>query len=523
MTNSTSTAARIAFLVSDLGRDRNQLSVLKELLNAWTPSGSQEIREIIERLAELDPNSSSVQLGAETALQWLAQILGRSDIDGLGVDSTLPALQAWYSRTPPGSALRNYILSLLTQSGTPESLSLFVSLCVADPPRHVASLSLSFGPLISKSIRHWDSVFPRLLDGLQHADLAAAILDIANHAYAARRLSAHPATSRAAALRELLRGFADRMEVWQETPPAQKAPEELRKKISETVSIVVSLCRALGLMRDQEAAETLRRTVAIKHRRIQAEAAGALALLGDPDGLQTLIELARSPVSRLRAITYADEVGAIEQIEPQFRTAVAQAEGELAAWLAEPTQFGIAPGYMELLDQRELFWPGYSDAQECYLFRFAYPTAGGDWSNIGITGPVTHATSHSLESLTVEQIYALFAGWQTVHDEIYEIEWRHLAARQKETIADSQQSLLDEGYRDIEPVFVGRFFGDEFSMATARRDEQLGYIVWNDQQVWWLPDPRQQISVDLAYCLFKGQKLLAHFNPDFAVVNDEGL
>jgi hypothetical protein len=523
MTHSNSTAARVAFLVSDLGRDRNQLSVLKELLTAWIPASNEEIREIIERLAALDPSSSSVQLGAETALHSLAQFLGRSETAAAAnIDTALPALQDWYHQTPPESALRNYILSLLTQSGTPESLALFVSLCIDDPPRHVASLSLSFGPLISKSVRHWESVFPRLLDGLQHADLAAAILDVANHAYTERRVSEHPAGPRAAALRELLRGFSDRMEAWQETRPSQKTPEDLRKRISETVAVVVSLCRSLGLIRDSQAAEVLRRIATIKHRRIQAEAAGALALLGDPFGVQTLVELARSPVSRLRAIAYADEVGALDQIEPQFRTAVARAEGELAAWLAEPTQFGIAPGHMELIDQRELYWPGFSDLQDCYLFRFAYPTASGAWSNIGITGPVTHATSHSLESLSVKQIYSLFAGWQTVHDEIYEIEWQHLAARQKESVVQTQQKLLDEGYGDVEPVFVGRFFGDEFTVATARRDNQLGHVVWNSQQVWWLPDPRQQINVELAYCLFKGQKLLAHFNPDFADVGDEG-
>ena len=143
-----------------------------------------------------------------------------------------------------------------------------------------------------------------------------------------------------------------------------------------------------------------------------------------------------------------------------------------------------------------------------------YPTARS-WSNIGIAGPATHATSASLDRLSHDDIYALFAGWQTTHDDVFELELTDLTDRQREAIARRQSSFKDEGFADVEAAFVGRFFGDEFAIATATKQQCWGHLIWGDRETFWFADPRKQLSSDLAYCIFKGQKLLASFNSDY--------
>jgi hypothetical protein len=260
----------------------------------------------------------------------------------------------------------------------------------------------------------------------------------------------------------------------------------------------------------------------LKHRRIRAEAAAALAQLGDPHGIAELVQLAQWPVSRLRALAFAEELGALDQIDPSYQTEVARAEGQLAAWLAEPAQFGVAPIELELVDQRELYWPGYDQPQTCYLFRFMYPTQQGTWSNVGMAGPAPLAASAGLEHLRPERVYALYAGWQTTHDEIYEVELMKLSPERRDEIDRLALALQQRGCRDVQPVCAGKFFGDEFLVATAHRGDQRGHVIGNRREWLFLADDAQQLTSELAYALFKGQKLLASFNPEYAAtVSDE--
>ena len=519
ISSSSPRVSKIVFLVGDSTRDRNQLSALKAELSELAAWSVAEVRELLERLPSMDLSSKVVLLAIESILQSIAsRFLSQSrDVARrqAEIDELIGELDACYLRLSPNAASRNYVLGILAAGGSRQSLARFAELLIDDPPSHSASLGLAMAPLISLPQPNLGDLFPRLLDGLQHQNLAAAILDVANHAYSSGKLTAHPALARAAALIGLLRQLVDKLSAVEEGNSLSSVSGNLEKVIAETVALAVSTCHTLGLVGDSAARPELLRALNLKHRRIRTESAGALAQLGDPAGAAALVELAQWPVARLRALAYADEYGLIDQIDPQYRTQAARAESELAVWLSEPAQFGLAPTEMNLLDQRELFWPGYNEPQQCYLFRFSYRTNQGVWSNIGIAGPAIHAASASLEHLSHEESYALFAGWQTSHENIYEIDLRDLPEKEKAAIARQQAEQEEHGFDEIVPAFVGRFLGDEFVVAAALKGDQAGHLIWSPREMHWLADASRKLTSELAYCIFKGRKLLASFNPDY--------
>ncbi len=519
ISSSSPRVSKIVFLVGDSSRDRNQLSALKAALVELAAWPIAEVHELLERLQSVDVSSKVVLLAIESILQAIApRFLSRSQVvehRQAEIDELIDVLDAWYLRLSPDSASRNYVLGILAAGGSAQSLARFAELLVDDPPNHSASLGLAMAPLVSLRQPDLGALFPRMFDGLQHQNLAAAILDVVNHAYSTGKLNPHPARARATALIGLLGQLVDKMSAVEQGSPLPSVSGDVEQVIAESVSLVVALCHTLALIGDTAARPELLRALNLKHRRIRAEAAGALAQLGDPAGAAALVELAQWPVARLRALAYADEHGLLDQIDPQFRTATARAESELAVWLSETAQFGLAPTEMKLLDERELFWPGYSESQQCHLFRFSYRTNQGTWSNVGIAGPAIHAASASLEHLSHEDAYALFAGWQTTHESIYEIDLRDVPEREKSAIARRQAELAEQGFDEIVPAIVGRFFGDEFVVATAHKNNRAGHLVWASRETFWFADDSRKLTSELAYCIFKGRKLLANFNPEY--------
>jgi hypothetical protein len=512
-----STAAHIAFLVKDSHRDKNQLSALAAALDgvpAWPISA---IGELIEQLMAVDIVSGGPLIAAESIGQALTRRFQAPEQDararGGEVDLLRKSLVSWYHRLPVDSSARNHVLGVLAAGGSRQALSDFAELLVSDPAQHAGSLGIAMAPLIGLPQPELPTLFPRLLDGMQHPGWGAAILDLANHTFGTGRLADHPAGPRAPALSRLLASLVAKLtDLERSTEPPN---ESARRAVADSIPLVVSLCHALGQLKSVEAGDALRAALRLQHRRIRAEAAAALAGHGDPAGAAALIELAQYPVVRLRALAYAAECGVLDQIESRYQTPAARAEAELAAWLAEPAQFGVPPLDLHWLDQRELYWPGYEEPRTCYLFRFQYPTAQGTWTNVGIVGPMTHASSASLAGLSIADSYALFAGWQADHEDIYEIEPKHWPERTRAEVAARQADLNEHGFEAIEPAFVGRFLGNEFVVARARRGGVFGHLVFDSFDSWWLADEAAALTSELAYCVFKGRKLLAQFNPDF--------
>ena len=81
--------------------------------------------------------------------------------------------------------------------------------------------------------------------------------------------------------------------------------------------------------------------------------------------------------------------------------------------------------------RKRMYWPGFDEPVECFLFRFAYEVGDGEYTNIGIAGPLCHAFGADLADLPPDDIYAVFAGWQVEHEEIYELDASQLTVPQR--------------------------------------------------------------------------------------------
>jgi hypothetical protein len=419
---------------------------------------------------------------------------------------------------------RAHLLRLLAADATREALTALADLLVEHPPGDLTHAAFALSPLLQQANFDPAPLFPRLLDALSRPHLAALILDIANFVTRKGLVAAHPAAPRTAELAELLGQLAKRLGQIEERPDqASLDPQALRQAVDESIALCISLCDALALIGNPSTVGKLNQALTIGHRRVQTEAAAALARLGQQSGLDHLVRLAGDPASRTRALAYLDELGALERARPEDRTAAARAAAQLADWLGEPAQFGAPPHRVELIDTRRLYWPGYDEPVDCRLFAYEYRLRDGTLGGVGIVGPVTYSLAADLEDLPPDDIYAAFAGWQAEHEELQETPAADLPDWKRKNLMLRLAPLEAEGYHDLKLLQVGHFFGEEILIASARRGDALGTVVLDADQVSWYPAgaTRRPIGPTEAYYIHKGRKLLKAFNPEGGEIVDE--
>ena len=426
-------------------------------------------------------------------------------------------LRSLFSRLPRQGRAQAHLLQVLATARDPASLEVWVELMGVCPPRESTLAAVALGPLFQHRDYDPAPLFPRLFDLAAHPALAASVLDLANFLTRSGRLPVHPAADRQALLTRLLGDLAQRLSVMEELPDKPgESTRALAEQVEDAVGLAVSLCDALALIGDRGAIGKLYQAMELSHRRLRTEAAGALTRLGEPAGTQMLLSLAAHPVSRLRVLAYAEELQILDQVDPQYRTEVARAEAELALWLAQPTQLGIPPGKIELLDQRTLYWPGFDDPVDCFLFRFSYRLATAEYANIALVGPVIHAFAADLADLSPDDIYAAFAGWQAEHEEIFETEHDQLSETQRLEAVRLERRLHDRGFEAIRPVLLGSFFGERSLVARATHGGTPCVAIVDATETTSFrtaPGPRA-IGPSEAYAIYKGRKLLRSFNPE---------
>ncbi len=197
----------------------------------------------------------------------------------------------------------------------------------------------------------------------------------------------------------------------------------------------------------------------------------------------------------------------------------AVAEAELALWLAQPQQLGLPPHTIEPIDQRMLYWPSFDEPQACFLFRFQYRLPQGEWSNIGMAGPLIHSFAADLADLPVSDIYAAFAGWHAEHPEIYEIPAEHWNSAHQRLVAPLVRSLEEHQHQVIKPLWLGFFLGEICIVAETMVDEASGVAVTDGLETIWYPSVgrTRPLGPFEAYSIFKGRKMLRTFNPDLSI------
>jgi hypothetical protein len=482
----------------------------------WCESASEdELYRLLARLAER-PAPTAVQ---DAKMARLFRALLRRDWSDDSDDERLPAwllgqVALLYQRLGANSLSRAFLLQLIATHGDRE-LTHVAEWLIADPPQDVKSVLVAFAPLFQRRDFNPEHLFPRLLDAIAHPTLAASVIDLANFVTKEGLVDRHPATERIERLVGLLGSLTHRLTQLEEALGSQPGnAAELALAVEESVSLAVAICHALALIGDEVAVGKLFQTLELRHRRLRTEAAAALAVLQQPAGAEALAELAAEPIVRLRVLAYANELDCLDQIDEQFQTGESRAEAELALWLAQPSQIGMPPTTLERVDTRSQYWPGFDDEVDCFLFRFSYQLAEGEFSNIGIAGPLTHAFHADIADLSLDDIYASFAGWQAEHEDIYEIDIAEAHEAHGSDIARFERRLHDEGYQEIRSLRLGLFFGDRALVARAKRSGVEGIAVVDLDAVQWRSTEKRArpVGVDEMYYIYKGRKLLRNFN-----------
>ena len=416
---------------------------------------------------------------------------------------------------PDETPNQHLLLHLLAMIRSGESLGLLSEILVNHPPKQWMHGALVISPLMQRNDWPVDAFYPDALQCLIHPSLASPLLDLANYLTRTQRVDQHPATDQIQALNHLLGEVSRRLGAFEENPRAFGTDvDTVQNTLGEAVALAVSLCDAVGLIGDESSIGKLNQTVDLRHRRVQCEAAGALAKFGDDVGQKRLIELSADPAARLRAIEYADELGFGDAIEEEYRTDNATAEAELALWLSQPQQMGVPPTDIEVIETRRLLWPSFSNPIDVFLVRFEYNFGDRSYSNVGIAGPATHALSVDVADMPVDDIFAIYAGWHAEHPDIFTITADQFNEAQSRSVEPLQQHLQHLGYESIQPSMLGFLLDEVAGVFKAKRDNIDCLVVTDALETIDRPTAGRTRPVQPSdiFNLYKGRKMLRTFN-----------
>lgn len=408
-----------------------------------------------------------------------------------------------------------HCLQILAAQGDAESLAVLCELIKRQTLEDEQSVAVALSPLFQWPPPQLASVFEMIGEDVWKWQLLGPLLDLAGHAVRKGKLKQHPLAGQTDRLRELLSGTVQRLSRLEENPQQFGGDvPSIQRVLSNAIALAVSLCDALGLIGDQEAEGKLNQAMSLSHRRVQTEAAGALARLGKAEGKRRLIELVQDPAARLRALAYCDEMGIEDPSLSELRSPASMAEAEVVSWLADRERFGVPPASLELVDERTQYWPSYEEPQNCFLFRFTYHFSQGDLSNIVIAGPLVYAFQADLRQLDVEDIYSIFAGWQAEHEDIYEVAAPQFNAAQRGEAERLAKDLSSQGIEDLQILALTFFFGERAVLAVGTRagGTVCGISDGLESLVQPIDNRPTSLTPDLVLALYRGRKLLRTFN-----------
>ncbi|MCC9599291.1 HEAT repeat domain-containing protein [Stieleria sp. JC731] len=487
---------------------------LKEIASGDSDSAKQVLQYFGEHAEPLSQSDPAI-IG--TLLRIVHSQLATGENAKEALSSVDPNLVNQIDIALPNSVTnRHLLLQLLAHARSDQSLQVLVSRLLARPLEDWMQVGQVLGPLMSHDDWDTDAVFPKILESISEPSMAAPMLDLANYLYRSERVDPHPAESLTNSLQELLGAVSRRLERFEEDPRSlgDDVPT-VQKRLGEAVALAVSLCDCLASIGDPTSVAKLNQTVTLKHRRVQCEAAGALAKLGDEDGRKRLIELADEPAARLRAIAYADELGFADEIDEKLRTDEATAEAEMALWLSQPHQMGVPPTHVEVAANRRLLWPSFDDPVDVILVRFEYNTGNSVYSNIGLTGPGVCALSCDLADMPIDDIYAIYAGWHAEHPDIFTVPAESQNEAQIRAMEAFLQHLQHLGYEDVKPKLLGLFLDERAGVFSATREGTECLVVTDNLETidHATAGRNRPLGPEDIFNLFKGRKMLRTFNP----------
>ena len=209
------------------------------------------------------------------------------------------AVDTLYFATPPDSELRCHLLQWLALGCEDKRLKHWVQLLTDEAPEHRASIALAFAPLMDASVVPPEWLLDDLIaSATGYSQIASAVYDLSNFYFRHEVIDYHPAEDKLEALDELLGQLyqnLNKIESGEVNPNIDR--QVLNRQVSDSVALMVSLCDTFALTRYEPASEHIAQAMSLRHRRVQTEAAAALARLGHEEGREALIALVKDPVS----------------------------------------------------------------------------------------------------------------------------------------------------------------------------------------------------------------------------------
>jgi len=489
----------------------------------WPPPETQlacllladEVLEIAESQENVLLNEAAkpvTERAIERLAAWLMEVVQSStegeDLEGEHLVQALTAQRAalLYTRFRNQGFRRTEgpLLRCLLATRVPSAVALGVDLLVQQPPREWSDAGVALSALMQSDRWRIRDVFPRLLDSTHPAVLAPA-LDLANLVVRERGVSPHPAADQFDRWLTLLGGLTQQMAAIEEDPkPFAKSVAEMQRMLFDSVSLIVSLCHYFALQGDPRAIGKLTQTLDLGHRRIKAEAAFALARLGEERALELLLQLVEDDASRPRVLAYAQELGAEDRVDPQWYSAFAQAKSNLAIWLSQPSQFSLPPQRIDLAAQKTMAWPGFEGPQECFLMSFEYTLGGMDYRNLGFSGPFSHAFPFPVASVPHDDLFGMYLA-NDVEDPGETCEdWDAMEPDRRQAAESLIDDLEDRGYQHIRPRLVLEFLGQMAMVANAEDARGNALQVLNSPEGEITSEPTTY-ATDLLVLRWKGR------------------
>jgi hypothetical protein len=136
------------------------------------------------------------------------------------------------------------------------------------------------------------------------------------------------------------------------------------------------------------------------------------------------------------------------------------------------------------------------------------------YSNVGISGPTTFSMSADVANLSLDDIYAIYAGWHADHPDIFSVASDQFNESQLRLMDQFQRYLERLGYQQLKPALLGFFLDEQAGVFTASRDATQCVVVTDGLETIDQPTSGRlrPLTPEDVFHLYKGRKMLRTFN-----------
>lgn len=319
---------------------------------------------------------------------------------------------------------------------------------------------------------HRSTVIRELSDAIPDGFIGICLLDVCNAAAIEGELAHHP-FNHADGMRRL-RGW-------------------LEDRNPDNFSYAHSATAALPFLTSEGRDDLLAFAMDHVDAGVQMEAAWAAAKLGRPAGVRLLARYCSDVSHSDTACQYLKELELESEIPGDALDPTFQARSEFARWLAHPNELATPPDEVEVVDSRELDWPGHEGLHPFWLLRYRLKDQSGlsaDDVGCGLVGSMTWCFFHSeMHQRPPEDAYAIHCTWEMQNADLIDdsevtdpSEYAHLL-----------RDISTAEYQDCQVVRIAEvspklgITSRIVACADAKQGDIPGWLILDANQTTWYP------------------------------------